>query len=98
MVGFENHSGKTYLGQGVSPLGKVVKGFGNNGEDGGEGVRYKNVFGTYSHGPILPKNPMFADMILQAALKQKYPDYELTPLDDTCENMAHEYMEKRLKY
>lgn len=55
VVGFENHSGRTYLGQGVEPLGKMIKGFGNNGEDGTEGVRYKNTFGTYSHGPVLPK-------------------------------------------
>ena len=97
VVGFENHSGKTYLGQGVSPLGRIIKGFGNNGEDGGEGIRYKNVFGTYSHGPVLPKNPLFADMILETALNQKYPDYKITELDDTCENTAHEYMENRLR-
>ena len=60
VVGFENHSGKTYLGSGVSPLGKVLVGGGNNGEDGCEGVRYRNVFGTYSHGPVLPKTPRFA--------------------------------------
>lgn len=59
VVGFENHSGKTYLGSGVSPLGKVLVGGGNNGEDGYEGVRYQNVFGTYSHGPVLPKTPRF---------------------------------------
>lgn len=55
VVGFENHSGRTYLGKGVEPLGKMIKGCGNNGEDGTEGVRYKNTFGTYSHGPVLPK-------------------------------------------
>ena len=57
VVGFENHSGKTYLGDGVKPIGKVLAGYGNNGEDGFEGARYKNVFATYSHGCLLPKNP-----------------------------------------
>ena len=68
VVGFENHSGKTYLGDGVEPLGKILAGGGNNGEDGGEGVRYHNVFGTYSHGPVLPKNPEFCDFLLKTAL------------------------------
>lgn len=97
VVGFENHSGKTYLGEGVSPLGKVISGFGNNGEDGTEGARYKNVFGTYSHGPLLPKNPQFADMLIMAALRRKYPDAEFPQLEDELENAAHEYMETRLK-
>lgn len=97
VVGFENHSGKTYLGAGVSPLGKVSRGFGNNGEDGTEGARYKNVFGTYCHGPLLPKNPQFADMLLLTALRRKYPDIFLPPLDDTLEKKAHDIMEMRLK-
>ena len=97
VVGFENHSGKTYLGAGVEPLGKVLSGFGNNGEDGTEGARYKNVFGTYSHGPMLPKNPKFTDMLLLTALQRKYPDAELPELDDSLENSAHDYMAARLK-
>ena len=88
VVGFENHSGKTYLGPGVEPLGRVMKGYGNNGEDGGEGVRWKNVFGTYSHGPVLPKNPAFCDCILEAALKRKYGACTLAPLPDTEEHAA----------
>ena len=65
VVGFENHSGKTFLGSGVSPLGTILSGYGNNGEDKTEGVRYNNVFGTYSHGPVLPKNPQLTDFILK---------------------------------
>lgn len=96
VVGFENHSGKTRLGSGVSPLGKVLSGFGNNGEDGQEGVRYKNVFGSYSHGPILPKNPVFCDFLIKTALTQKYPNAELEPLSDNLEQMAHDFMADRL--
>lgn len=88
IVGFENHSGRTYLGSGVEPLGKVIKGYGNNGEDGTEGVRYKNTFGTYSHGPILPKNPDFADLLISKAVENKYGKTELAPLDDTLEAKA----------
>ena len=68
VVGFENHSGRTWLGNGINPLGNVLKGFGNNGEDGTEGVRFLNVFGTYSHGPLLPKNPFLCDEILRTVL------------------------------
>ena len=97
IVGFENHSGKTYLGAGVKPMGKVLAGFGNNGEDGTEGARYKNVFGTYSHGSLLPKNPKLADHILCVALERKYGEAELTPLDDSLETAAHDYMKNRLQ-
>ena len=68
LVGFENHSGRTYLGAGVRPLGKVLAGHGNNGEDGTEGARAGNVFGTYLHGPIIPANPRFADALLAYAV------------------------------
>ncbi len=99
VVGFENHSGKTYLGAGVSPLGKVLAGNGNNGEDGTEGVRYKNVFGTYSHGPLLPKNPKLCDLILQTALVRKYGNCTLEPLPDDFENLAHDsVLEKVLNH
>jgi len=90
IVGFENHSGRTYLGSGVQPLGTVLKGNGNNGEDGTEGVRYKNVFGSYSHGPILPKNPEFTDFLMTTALKHKYGTAELEPLEDVFERAAHD--------
>lgn len=96
VVGFENHSGKTFLGSGVSPLGTILSGYGNNGEDKTEGVRYNNVFGTYSHGPVLPKNPQLTDFILKTALSQKYTSFDFEPLDDTFENDANEYMIKRL--
>lgn len=96
VVGFENHSGKTFLGAGVSPLGTILSGYGNNGEDKTEGVRYNNVFGTYSHGPVLPKNPQLADFILKTALKEKYSSFDFAELDDTFENNANEYMVRRL--
>lgn len=92
VVGFENHSGKTWLGSGLEPLGKVLSGFGNNGEDGSEGAHYKNVFGTYSHGPLLPKNPELCDFILKTALERKYGSAELSPLDDSFELLAHDEM------
>ena len=96
VVGFENHSGKTYLGDGVKPIGKVLAGYGNNGEDGFEGARYKNVFATYSHGCLLPKNPRIADFVLKTALERKYGAMELKPLDNALETAAHDYMQKRL--
>ncbi len=97
IVGFENHSGKTYLGGGVSPMGTVLKGFGNNGMDGTEGARYKNVFATYAHGCLLPKNPKVCDHILTIALRRKYgKDVSLSPLDDTLEQNAHLHMINRL--
>ena len=96
VVGFENHSGKTYLGNGVTPMGKVLKGNGNNGEDGTEGARYKNVFATYSHGALLPKNPSVCDLILKTALEYKYGKVDLAPLDDTVEMTAHDIMVGRL--
>ena len=92
VVGFENHSGKTWLGSSLEPLGKVLSGFGNNGEDGSEGAHYKNVFGTYSHGPLLPKNPELCDLILKTALERKYGSAELLPLDDSFERLAHDEM------
>ena len=96
VVGFENHSGKTYLGSGVRPLGEVLKGFGNNGEDLTEGARYKNVFCSYAHGSLLPKNPMLCDHILKTALYAKYGEFELPILDDFFENKAHAYISSRL--
>ena len=90
VVGFENHSGRTYLGSGVRPLGTVLSGYGNNGKDHTEGVHFKNVFGTYSHGPVLPKNPGFCDCILKTALEYKYPGAVLTPLEDRFEKKAHD--------
>ena len=96
VVGFENHSGRTWLGTGVRPLGKVLKGFGNNGKDKTEGVRYRNAFCTYSHGPALPKNPAFADILLETALRRKYGTCSLEPLQDGFENLAHDTVLKRI--
>ena len=96
VVGFENHGGRTRLGSGVTPLGSVLKGYGNNGSDGTEGVRWNNVYGTYSHGPVLPKNPEFCDHILGTALERKYGVRDLAPLDDRAENAAREVMLRRL--
>ena len=90
IIGFENHSGRTYLCRGLKPLGKVIKGCGNNGKDKTEGVRYKNTFGTYCHGPMLPKNPGFADMMIEKALLNKYGEAQLLPLDNTLELLARE--------
>ena len=99
VVGFENHSGKTYLSEQVAPLGMMLSGNGNNGEDKTEGARYKNVFGTYSHGSLLPKNPVLCDFILQTALNHPYDGAEpLAPLDDTLELNAHRYMQERLSH
>jgi len=97
IVGFENHSGKTYLGKGVKPLAKVIRGSGNNGEDGFEGVRYKNVFGTYLHGSLLPKNPHLADKIIELALKRRDLKMPEVKVDNTFEIFAHKKAEK-LRY
>ena len=91
VAGFENHGGRTYLGTGAEPLGRVVKGFGNNGGDGNEGVRRRNMLGTYLHGPLLPKNAWLADRLIQLALaRREGVEPELTPLDDALERAAHE--------
>jgi len=95
LVGFENHSGRTYLGANVEPLGRVVKGAGNNGRDGTEGVRAGNIFGTYLHGSLLPKNPHFADLLILRALARRAPT-ELAPLDMSVELDAHQALVRRL--
>ncbi|MBP3633118.1 MAG: glutamine amidotransferase [Oscillospiraceae bacterium] len=97
IVGFENHAGKTWLGSAVKPFGAAVPGHGNNGEDGTEGARYNNVFASYAHGCLLPKNPKLCDHILKIALERKYGSAELAPLDDTLELTAHAYVETKLE-
>lgn len=98
LVGFENHGGKTYLSRKSQRLGDVIAGFGNNGKDGSEGVVYKNAFGTYLHGPILPKNPELADLLLTLALEQKYGQkFHLEPLDDSLEQNARQHIISRIK-
>lgn len=89
IVGFENHGGRTRLGPGVQPLGRVVHGHGNNGEDGTEGAVYQNAFGTYVHGSLLPKNPVLADHLIALALARRYGEIELAPIDDGAEHRAH---------
>jgi CobQ-like glutamine amidotransferase family enzyme len=90
LAGFENHGGRTYLGAGVPPLGKVLNGHGNNGVDGFEGVRRHNLIGTYLHGPLLPKNAWLADHLIAQALGRRYGARpELEPLDDALEDAAH---------
>lgn len=89
LVGFENHSGRTQLGSGCRPLGRVIKGYGNNGEDGWEGCVYRNAVGTYLHGSLLPKNPRLADWFILRALRRRHELAELPPLDDSLEEEAH---------
>lgn len=97
LVGFENHSGRTHLNPGCRPLGRVVVGAGNNGEDGTEGAAYRNAFGTYLHGPLLPKNPAFADHLIRLALRRRYADdVELPVLSDNFEIIAHDRMVERI--
>ncbi|MBC8162340.1 MAG: glutamine amidotransferase [Roseiflexaceae bacterium] len=96
LVGFENHSGQTYLGPGVQPLGRVLAGFGNNGEDGSEGAVYQNTIGCYMHGSLLPKNPQLADELIRRALLRRYGRAELAPLDDTLELRAQQAMIARV--
>jgi CobQ-like glutamine amidotransferase family enzyme len=92
LVGYENHSGRTHLGPGAYPLGRVIAGSGNNGEDGFEGARYREVYATYLHGPVLPKNPWLTDHLISAAVLHRYQDAEmrdLKPLEDQTEAEAH---------
>ncbi len=96
IVGYENHGGRTHLGEGVEPLGRVVYGHGNDGVTGQEGCLYKNVVGTYVHGPLLPKNPGVADYLLSRALERRYGNGELEPLDDAAELEANKSMYDRL--
>ena len=96
-VGFENHSGRTYIND-HTPLGKCIHGYGNNGQDGYEGCIYKNTFGSYFHGSFLSKNPEFADRLLLLALQNKYGnDVKLDPLNDELELKAKSVIKERLK-
>jgi CobQ-like glutamine amidotransferase family enzyme len=98
LVGFENHSGLTKLGAKTKPLGYVLNGFGNMGDGGYEGGFYKNAFGTYLHGSLLPKNPHFADHLIEMALINRYGSpIPLDKLDDTLENAAHKAAVERAK-
>jgi lipid II isoglutaminyl synthase (glutamine-hydrolysing) len=93
LVGFENHSGKTYLGEGVTPLGAVVHGVGNNGEDAFEGARTESIIGTYLHGALLPKNPWLTDAILTQAMVRRHGQHavnDFLPLEDSLATAAQE--------
>lgn len=98
LVGFENHSGLTYLGPGCQPLGKSIVGYGNNGEDRFEGAVYRNAIGCYLHGSLLPKNPWLTDHLIAAALSHRAGSpVALEPLDDTLELRAHEAVAERIR-
>ncbi len=97
VIGFENHGGRTFLGN-VEPLGRVVRGYGNNGQDGTEGAFYRHALATYAHGPLLPKNPFLADWLIRIALFEKYgTEVPLAPLDDALAEQARRALFKRLR-
>lgn len=96
IVGFENHRGRTYLeDRNLQPFGRVIKGWGNNGEDDSEGINYKNLIGTYLHGPLLPKNPAIADFFIQAMAERRGISLE-NKLDDSIENFAHQQVKNKI--
>lgn len=97
LIGFENHGGRTYISKKYKPLGEVMSGFGNNGNDKTEGILYKNSIGSYLHGPILPKNPLLSDFLIIKALEIKYNKHiVLKPLDDSLSEKARKVIAKRL--
>lgn len=98
LVGFENHSGRTFLRPGAHPLARVAIGSGNNGDDGTEGVVRGGAIGTYLHGSILPKNPWLVDHLIATALRRRHPDGPpLVPLDDALEERAHAAVADRIR-
>ena len=97
LAGFENHAGRTILDEGATPLGRVLAGFGNDGRSGFEGCRAGRVYGTYLHGPLLPRNPWFADRLLEDALAHAGFGTTLDPLDDALEETAHHVSAERAR-
>lgn len=95
IVGYENHSGQTFLAKNVTPLGKVIKGAGNNGQDETEGARYKSVIGSYLHGSLLPKNPQIADWLIEKAMTKKYGEFNPTVIEDRFAQEARAVALKR---
>ncbi len=95
IIGYENHSGQTFLGQGVKALGFVQKGAGNNGQDETEGAVYNNVLGSYLHGSLLPKNPAIADFLIEQAAIRKFGEFAPTVIDDRFAEMARVHAIKR---
>ena len=95
IIGYENHSGQTFLGNNVKPLGRVIKGAGNNGQDATEGVRYRNIIASYMHGSLLPKNPALADFLIEKAVNKKYGEFVPTVVDDRFAELARSVALKR---
>ena len=95
IIGYENHSGQTYLGADTTPLGHVVRGAGNNGHDNTEGARYKNIIGSYLHGSLLPKNPTIADRIIEQAANNKFGEFTHGSIDDHIAELARKHAAKR---
>lgn len=95
IIGYENHSGQTFLGKNVQPFGRVFRGAGNNGQDDTEGARTHNVIGTYMHGSILPKNPSVADFLIEKAVSKKYGEFTPTVIDDRFASLARKVAVKR---
>lgn len=95
IIGYENHSGQTYLGPKATPLATVQLGAGNNLEDGHEGARYRNVIGSYLHGSLLPKNPAIADFLIRTAATNRYGEFVAMPIDDRLTERAREQAMKR---
>jgi CobQ-like glutamine amidotransferase family enzyme len=95
IIGYENHSGQTFLGNNAKPFGEVRFGAGNNTEDVSEGARYKNVIGTYMHGSILPKNPQVADFLIQTAVTKRYGEFSHDIIDDQFADLARAAARKR---
>lgn len=95
IIGYENHSGQTFLGSGVKPFGSVRIGAGNNMSDNGEGARYKTVIGSYMHGSLLPKNPAVADFLIEKAIERRYGEFKVKGLDNTYTDMARKIAAKR---
>lgn len=95
IIGYENHSGQTYLGKTAVPFAKTIKGAGNNSSDGHEGARYRNVFGTYLHGSILPKNPNLADFMIHTAVMKRYGEFSTDLIDDLFVGLARDIAQDR---
>lgn len=95
IIGYENHSGQTFLGEDAKPFATVIRGAGNNSKDGHEGALYKNVIGTYLHGSILPKNPAVADFLIKTAVKRKYGSFSHDLIDDMFADLAREVARNR---
>lgn len=95
IIGYENHSGQTFLSANATPFATVIKGAGNNGQDSTEGTRYHNVIGSYLHGSLLPKNPKLADFLIEQAVTKKFGEFKATVIDDRFAQLAREQALKR---